>query len=126
MGGGPALEGVGGARAEDDPMRFLLRFLSLIFFAGAFAAAVVDGARSLAASRILLTPAGVALYWAFPRGAARFQTFIETRVHPFLWDPVLVHVLLAPAFLDLAVIGALCLLVSRPPAPQIGYSSRDR
>jgi hypothetical protein len=106
-------------------MRFLLRFLGLIFFAGAFAAAVVDGARSLAASQILLTPAGVALFWAFPRAAARFQTFVETRVHPLLWDPVLVHVLLAPAFLDLALIGGLCFLVTRSPAPQIGYSSRD-
>ena len=106
-------------------MRFLLRFLGLIFFAGAFAAAVVDGARSLAASQILLTPAGVALYWAFPKGAARFQTFVETQIHPLLWDPVLIHVLLAPAFLDLAVVGALCFLVARPPAPQIGYSSRD-
>jgi hypothetical protein len=106
-------------------MRFLLRFLGLVFLAGAFAAAVVDGARSLAASQILLTSAGVALYWAFPNAAARFQVFVETRISPLLWDPVLLHVLLAPAFVDLGCLGAFCFLVARPPAPQIGHSSRD-
>ena len=40
--------------------------------------------------------------------------FVRTKLHPFLWDPVLLKILYAPAFLDLAVLGLLLMLISQP------------
>jgi hypothetical protein len=106
--------------------RFLLRFVGLILLAGAFAAAVIDGARSLAAQQVALTPMGVALDLAFPSKFPLLQPFVEKRLHPLLWDPVLLDILSAPAFLDLAVLGFALIYLVRPRAPTVGFSSRAR
>ena len=106
--------------------RFLLRFVGLILLAGAFAAAVIDGARSLAAQQLMLTPMGVALDLAFPSKFPLLQPFVEKRLHPLLWDPVLLAILSAPAFVDMAVIGFGLFYLVRPRAPKVGVSSRIR
>ena len=107
-------------------MRLVFRLFGLLFLAGAFVAAVVDGARSLAAGEATLTPMGAAIAWAAPHALPRLQAFLETRLSPLLWDPALVGVLTVPAFVDLALIGALVFFLGRRPAPKIGHSSRDR
>jgi hypothetical protein len=106
--------------------RLLVRFCGLMLLAGAFAAAVVDGARSLADQHVALTTMGRALDYAFPSKFPLLQPFVEKRLSPLLWDPVLVAILSAPAFVELATL-ALCLfyLVRRRP-PQIGASGRAR
>lgn len=107
-------------------MRFILRLIGLALLAGAFAAGVIDGARSIAASHLVLTPLGSTLYWAFPNKMPLLQPFIERQIHPLLWNPVLYDILLAPnwAVLGLVGLGLLYLLRKRPPP--IGYSDRDR
>ena len=107
-------------------MRILARFIGLIALAGAFAAAVIDGARSIAAGAWALTSTGAALYWLSPKALASAQTFVENRLGAWAWNDVLVRVLLAPAFIDLTVLSLLLYLVSRPPRPEIGRSSRDQ
>ena len=106
--------------------RLLVRFCGLMLLAGAFAAAVVDGARSLADQRLALTTMGRALDYAFPSKFPLLQPFVEKRLGPLAWDPVLIAILSTPAFVDLAALG-LCLfyLVRRRP-PQIGASGRTR
>jgi hypothetical protein len=106
-------------------MRFLARFLGLIALAGAFAAAVIDGARWIAAGTWAPTSAGAALYWLSPKAMANAQSFVETRLGAWTWDNVLVRALLAPAFVDLTVLGALLFLASRKRAGETAGSRRD-
>jgi len=113
-------------RMEFDVIRWIVRFAALLLLAGAFAASVIDGARSIAADQLSLTSVGAALYWAFPTKFPLAQAFVEKRLHPLLWDPVLVRILLAPAFLFLALLGGVLLYLARRRAPPIGHSNRDR
>ena len=94
-------------------LRFLLRALGLILLAGAFVSAVMDGARSIANNDIVLTPLGVTLARAAPLKFAAFAA-MSARVHPKLWDPVLIHALYVPTFLALTALGlALMALTER-------------
>jgi hypothetical protein len=106
--------------------RFVFRFVGLMLLAGAFAAAVIDGARSLAAQQLTLTSMGLALDFAFPSKFPLLQPFVEKRLHPLLWDPILVAILSAPAFVDMAALGAVIFYLLRPRAPLVGVSSRAR
>ena len=93
-------------------LRFVLRLLGLGLLAGAFAAAVVDGARSLADQQLVLTPMGRALATAFPSKFVAFEAAAR-KAAPLVWDHVLVAILYVPAFVDLAVLGiALMALTS--------------
>jgi hypothetical protein len=107
-------------------MRFIGRLIGLALLAGAFAAVVIDGARSIAASHLILTPLGATLYWAFPSKMPLLQPFIERQIHPFLWDPILYHLLLAPNWAVFGLVGAGLLYGLRKRPPPIGYSERDR
>ena len=107
-------------------MRFLARFIGLVALAGAFAAAVIDGARWIAAGDWAPTSTGTALYQLSPKALDGVQGFVETRLGSWAWDNVVVRALLAPAFVDLTVLSFLFFLLSRTPQPGIGRSSRDR
>ena len=85
-------------------LRFLARTLGLIALAGAFAAAVVDGARSIANNAWSLTPLGAALGRIAPAKLAALPA-LAGRISPKLWDPVLIDVLYVPTFLVLAALG---------------------
>jgi hypothetical protein len=98
-------------------IRIALRLIALVSLAGAFAAAVIDGARSLADQKIEFTPMGRTLATAFPYVSARA---------PVLWDPVLLKLLYAPAALDLAVLGAALFYLAHRPAVPPGAGRRGR
>ena len=106
-------------------MRFFLRFIGLIALAGAFAAAVVDGARWIADGTWEPMSTGSALYRISPALLGHMQAFVDARVGAWAWNDILVRALLTPAFLALTLLSALLFLLSRPPAPTIGRSSRD-
>ncbi len=107
-------------------MRFLARFMGLLALAGAFAAAVIDGARWVVGGAFAPTSTGAAIYWLSPKALAAVQTFVENRLGPWAWNDVLLRALLAPAFVALTLLSALFFFLSRPPPPEIGHSSRDR
>ena len=107
-------------------MRFLARFIGLITLAGAFAAAVIDGARWVVGGSFAPTSTGAALYWLSPKLLAAAQSFVESRLGVWAWNEVLVQALLAPVFVALTILSAVLFLVSRSPPPEIGHSSRDR
>ena len=94
-------------------LRLLVRALGFVALAWAFAAAVMDGARSIANSTVLLTPLGSTIARLAPE---RFQELpsLAARIHPKLWDPVLIHILYIPTFIVLAVVG-LALTALAPP-----------
>jgi hypothetical protein len=107
-------------------IRLVVRILGLALLAGAFAAAVIDGAASIAANQLSITPVGRPLYLIFPNKFPLAEAFIERQIHPLLWDPVLVDILRLPTWLVLAVLGlGLFYLVRRRPPP-IGHSNRSR
>ncbi len=53
-------------------VRFIMRLLATLALAGAVAAAVIDGAKSLAAEALRLTPVGSTLLYAFPKPLTPF------------------------------------------------------
>ncbi len=94
-------------------LRFLVRALGWIGLAGAFAVAVMDGARSIANDALLLTPLGATLARLAP---AKFQQLpgLATRIYPKLWDPVLLDALYVPTSVVLAVVGIALAAVAAP------------
>lgn len=105
-------------------IRFCVRAIALLILAGAFVALVLDGTRSIAAGGLTLQSFGTLLQAVFPQKYPGFQPWIETHLHPLVWDPVLTFLLALPTFLILALVGAALLrLTRRRPAP-IGYTSR--
>ncbi len=85
-------------------LRFLVRALGWLALAGAFAVAVMDGARSIANEALLLTPLGATLARLAP---AKFEQLpgLATRIHPKLWDPLLLDALYVPTSAVLAGVG---------------------
>jgi hypothetical protein len=106
-------------------IRFLFRFVGLWLLAGAFIALVIDGTRSIAASRFVLTPVAEAWFAIHPSSIDLLRSLVERNLSPWLWEKVFVTLLLTPLWALLIVFGVVFVLLGRPPARPIGYSSRD-
>ena len=104
-------------------MRLLFRLLGLACLAAAFAALIVDGTTTVAASKVTLHPLGETLARLSPDGFEHLHTFVVAKA-PTLWDPVLASLFLLPTWAVLGVLGLLILAVTRKPRPSIGYSRR--
>jgi hypothetical protein len=106
-------------------IRFLLRLVSLLLLAAAFASAVIDGTRTIAAGEPSWTALGDACAHVFPQGYPVFRAALQSRAPLWLWDPVIVDVLRMPTWIVLAVVGLVLLRASKKRKPPIGYSPRD-
>jgi hypothetical protein len=104
-------------------LRLIVRFAGFLCLAIAFAAAIVDGTRSIAAGASAILPLGRTLSGLFPDAFLAAHTAIATHV-PLLWDPVLVAVLLLPAWVVIGLMGMVLVALTRRPRPKIGYSRR--
>ncbi len=93
-------------------LRWLFRAIGLLTLAAAFAAAVIDGARTLADQRLEFTPLGATLGYVLHDKLAALPA-LAAKIHPKLWDPVLLSLLYAPTFLALAVVGLALMAVTR-------------
>ena len=82
-------------------MRFLLRFISLMFLVLAVITGVVDAIQTVAADTLQLTVLGEAWYSFSPESLNATQAATQRYVHPLLWDPVIQWVLV---FLVLSLI----------------------
>lgn len=100
-------------------LRFIARSLGLWLLAGALVALVVDGARSIAASEIVLTPLAALWLAISPTSLDAARVSVESRLHPWLWDPLIATLLLAPASAALALVGAGFLYVGQKPSPPL-------
>jgi len=98
---------------EPAMIRFVVRIVALAALAGAFAALVVDGTRSIAANALLLTSFGSTFVALFPKQFALIEPTVEKHIHPLLWDPVLVHVFLLPTWVVLAVFALILMWLAR-------------
>jgi len=93
-------------------LRLLFRGIGLLTLAGAFAAAVLDGARTLADQRLEFTPLGLTLAALSPTKFATLPA-LAAKIHTKLWDPVLVTVMYIPTFFILVVIGLALIAFTR-------------
>jgi hypothetical protein len=91
-------------------LRFLARTLGLVVFAASFIALVADGIRSLASKAPVTTPLGESLAAGLPDLLPAARAMVETRLHPYLWDPVIATVLGWPTFAVGGVAGVILML----------------
>jgi hypothetical protein len=103
-------------------IRFGLRFLSLCLLAAAFIMLVIDAKRSYASAALFSTPAGEALAAFAPEQWAAAQNFVER--HAQLMSAALAEFARWPAWLCLAVCGAVLAWLGKKPRPKFGFSSR--
>ena len=103
-------------------IRFLFRFVGLILLALAFIFLVYDGTKSIAGDQIYFTKLGDVWNAIHSTSLQLLQPAIERHVAQWLWDPVILSVLTAPACLVFAVIGAILMLLGRKKKPLIGYA----
>lgn len=104
-------------------VRFLFRFTGLWLVAGAFVALVIDGTRSVSASRFIFAP--VRDIWTMV-DAATLKMAQEKAGPGGLAAQLLEGLLAMPFFVLLALLGFLFLLIGRRKRERvIGYSSRD-
>jgi len=106
-------------------VRFLARFIGLWLLAGAFVSLVIDGNRSIATGRVILTAFGETWYALHPVSLDLTRNWVEGHLPTWLWNPVILSVLLTPLWVVLAVFGAVLVFVGRKRERPIGYSSRD-
>lgn len=105
-------------------LRIISRTIGLLLLAGGFAALIVDGTRSIAASALKLSSFGDLCGQIFPNSFPLLQPAVERNIHPLVWDPILRGFFLAPAWLVLIAFGLLLLWMAQRRRAMVGYSSR--
>lgn len=105
-------------------MRFLLRLVGYLLLAGGFVSLVIDGARSIANSALLLTPLGETLLALLGPRYLQLKPLVERGIHPLLWDPVLLNLTLLPTALVALLLGFLMVRLGTPREEQIGIVTR--
>ena len=76
--------------------RFLARLSGLLLIAAGFVGLVIDGTRSIANGTLIFTPLGEVAFRVFGERYLLLQPAIERRIHPLLWDPVVLNLTLLP------------------------------
>jgi len=103
-------------------IRFIFRFLGFLILAGGFIALIYDGTKSIAGKSFVFTPVGQIWNNVHANSLLLLQPALERHVSPFLWDPVMLTILTAPAWLVLGILGGILMLIGRKRRPLIGYS----
>src|SRR5579862_7060840 len=94
-------------------IRFLLRTLGLLAMAVAFVLFVYDGTKSIAANTLIYTRISEVWTLLHPSSLQQLRPVVEAYGTPWLWDPVALTVLEAPAFAVFAIVGAVLMLLGR-------------
>jgi len=105
---------------------FFARFVGLWLIAGALVAVVIDGAKTIAASQLIVTPLGLAWYTISPTSLMATQTFVQQKVEAYighwLWDPLVQWILMLPSWLVLGFIGAWLVYAGRRRRLRAAYA----
>ena len=104
-------------------MRFLSRFLGFILLVTGFVTLIVDGTRAIADESLTFTSLGPVLAKMLPSFYPQIEPLAVKNVGSYLWDPVLVDLFGAPAFVVSMMCGVILLWVGRPPVEPIGFST---
>src|SRR5687768_5263121 len=100
--------------------RFLFRLLATIALSVAIIMAVLDATRTIAASQLVLTPLNISWLTVSPDTLAALQAFVAEKLHPLVWDPVIVFVLNQPGFAVFGVLAFLLYAIGRRPERRLG------
>lgn len=100
--------------------RFLFRLMATFSLAVAVIMAVLDVTRTIAASRLVLTPLGDSWRSVSPSTLEQVQTFILEKAHPLVWNPVMVFILDLPGFVVFGVLAFLLYAIGHRPERRIG------
>jgi hypothetical protein len=102
-------------------IRAFVRLIGILLLSLAFIFLVYDGAKTIAGSRLHVTPLGQVWNEMHSTSLQLLQPAIERHVHPFLWDPIVLNVLTAPVWLVVGILGGVLILLGQRPRPLIGY-----
>ena len=103
-------------------IRFMLRSLGWWILAAGFVFFVYDGTKSIAGDHLFFTKLSDVWNALSATSLLRLRPAVEQQVGQWLWDPVIVSVLDAPAWLVFATLGAVLMLLGRKRKPLIGYA----
>jgi hypothetical protein len=101
-------------------IRFLFRVLAIFSLAAAVIFAVLDATRSIASSAPVMTPLRTSWLAVSPDTMAAAQDLLMRKVHPLLWDPVMVRTLELPGFAIFAVLAFLFYAIGHRPERRAG------
>jgi len=101
-------------------IRFLFRFLAMIALSIAVILAVLDATRTIAASKLVLTPLNTSWINVSPDTFAAVQYFFVEKAHPLVWDPGVMAILNQPGFAVFAVLAFLLYAVGHKPRRRAG------
>jgi len=102
----------------------LFRILAFLLLAAGFVAAVMDGARTIANGALDYAKLGGTLFGLFGDRFLLLQPAVERHLHPLLWDPVLLNLLVLPTSVVLLVLGFLSYRIGRRSGSRIGHVMR--
>ena len=94
-------------------LRKCAQLLGWILIATGFCVGVLDGTRSIADNAVELTPLGASGFWLLPKYFAMLEPAITRNIHPLLWDPLLINILLLPTVVVLFVGGTMLLIAGK-------------
>jgi hypothetical protein len=103
-------------------VRFLFRLIGFLLLAVGFIALVLDGTKSIASNKIVMTPLGQTWTDIHSTSLQLLEAAVTRHVAEWLWNPVLLNILTSPTWLVLAVLGFVLLLLGRKKKPLIGYA----
>jgi hypothetical protein len=103
-------------------IRFLFRFLGLWIFAAGFVFLIYDGTKSIADKMLYFSKVSDVWAWVHQDSLLALQPAMNRHLMGWLWDPVVLTVLAAPASLVLAILGTFLILFGRKKKPLIGYA----
>ena len=100
--------------------RFLFRLMATVSLAVAVVMAVLDATRTIAVSRLVLTPLGESWASVSPSTLEVAQSFVVEKMHPLVWNPVMTFILAQPGFVVFGVLAFLLYAIGHKPERRIG------
>jgi hypothetical protein len=107
-------------------MRFLLRFLSLVFLAAAVIVGIIDSIQSVAGEMVSLTTFGSTLVTINPQLLEVAEVYVRTHISAALWDTGIEWVLRQPAFIVFLMSSLALYLVAYKRETTGGFALRSR
>ena len=100
----------------------IIRGLGILVLVLALVVLNRDVNKTLDEAALHVTKVGDLWYAVHPTSLQLLQPAIERHVAEWLWNPVILSVLTAPACLVFAVLGAVLMVLGRKKKPLIGYA----
>ncbi len=94
-------------------IKFLFRLLALVFLILAAVTGILDITRSIADSTVVMTTLGKDWFNHSPSTLNLTQALVQRYIHPAVWDPGMVKILLMPSWLVFGVLALIFGLLGR-------------